>query len=433
MNKQYIKIVTAVALVALLSVQGMWLYNTYNLLNQNLTANLKEGFARSIEKEIYLRLDNSKRDRPEGSVVAGARPDNDFYENALAFHEYLLSWDIPLSLGKTDSIWAQKLMDDTGPVNYILLKTDAAGKTVEMINHGANENSTRTLIIEKPIRNDHSEYLRVIIELPYKIVISEMMLLLVTSLIIAIILGYCLYLQIRMILRQDRIVELRQDFIHGMVHEMKNPITNIHASANVLKDGKLDDRLHLKTHYFDLLIKEINRLLAFTSKILTVAKFENQKIDLIKSDIDLKELLNRLIQEYLINPPKEIQFTTDCEDSFILHADPEYISDVFRNLIDNAIKYSKDSVAIHISMHQNKRNTILKIRDNGIGISSKDRKRIFKKFERVQTREKDRKGGFGLGLYYVYQIVSAHGGTAEVESVPGVYSEFTLIIPNRKS
>jgi len=432
MEKQFIKIITAIALVALLSIQGIWLSNTYTLLHEKLITDLEEGFARAIETEVYQRLDDNKEEIQRGEIIGGVRPDHDFYINVLAFHEFLLSWDLPLSMAMLDSIWSKKLADDIGTVKYLLLKTDSARIPTEQINRGVSGNSPYTLTIERPVRIDSSEYLQVVIESPYKIILGRMFVLLVTSFLIALILGYCIYLQISLILRQGRIAEIRQDFTQAMVHDMKNPITNIYASANMLKNGELDSKPHLKNQYFDVLLKEINRLMAFTNKILTIAKFENKKIDLTKSEIDLNELLNCLIDEYLLNPPKEIRFSTDLKAGLI-HADREYMADVFRNLFDNAIKYSNDSVSIHLKAKKEKKETIVQIRDNGIGISPKDQKRLFMKFERIHTREKERKSGFGLGLYYVYQIILAHGGTVKVESVPDQYSEFTLIIPNKES
>jgi len=429
MKKEFVKIITGISLVALLSVQGIWLTTTYSLLYKNLITQLEEGFVRSIEKEVYQRFDRTKIQ--QGTIIGGVRPDNDFYINVLAFHEFSLSHGFPLSFTTLDSIWSQRLQDEVGDVKYILMWTDAAGNIFQKITRGANEKSPNIFMIERPIRNDHSEYLRVIIVSPYKIVLHNMMFLLVISLIIAMILIYCLYVQIRIIIRQERIATIRQDFTQGMVHDMKMPVSSILMSAKYLINGKLDDINQRKEDYIRIILKEGNRLLAFTHKILTIAKMEGHKVDLSKRDIDLKELCNKLMEEYLLIPAKEIHFTTDIEDGVVIHADPEYMDDVFRNLIDNAIKYSKKSVTIEITGKSNPNQTIVTIRDNGIGIAPKDQKRIFKKYERIHSG-KEEDGGFGLGLYYVYQVVSAHDGSVGVESVPDVYSEFTVRIPNKK-
>ena len=431
MKRKFVKTITILALVALLLLQGIWVFDTYSLIEKNLTVQLEERFERSIVEEIFLRLDSSSDVIPRtGAVVRGARPDKDPYENALAFHEFLLLYKVPLSLEKLDSLWMQKLSKDFRQVNYLILKTDSVGTTLERIKRGAKEKAPFTLIITKPVRKDNSEFLQLIIESPQIMVLRQMIFLFVSSLIIAIILIYCLFLQIRIIVRQEQIAKIRHDFTQAMVHDMKHPVTNILMSADLLKTGKKGVKNRIKENCVDIINKEGNRLLAFTNKILTIAKFESHKIELKKRNLDLQELIGRLMAEYPSTSSKEILFTTDMEDNIHIHADPEYMDDVFRNLIENAIKYSKETVAIHITGKIVQNHTIVKIRDNGIGISSRDQKRIFQQYERACTKEKEEKGGFGLGLYYVYQVVSAHGGTVNVESVPDLFSEFTINLPN---
>jgi len=434
MKKWFTYSITIIAFIALFSMQGIWLYNTYTLLNKNLLTELEEGFARSIEKEIYFRFDANKHKIQEGTIVSGARPDQGFYSTALSFHEFLLSLDIPLSLDTLDSFWSQKLTEEIGFIKYMLLKTDSAGKIAEKINRGVNENSPYTYIIERPVRSDDSEYLRAIIESPYKVVLAEMLFLVAASLIIAMILIYCLFLQLQIIIRQERIAENREDFMHATVHGMKNPVTGILMSAKVLRKGQLDSDLSAKNKYCDIVIKEGNRLLLFAEKILKSAELEDAKIKISRRDINLSELVNRLKDEYLETVSKEVRFMVDVEDSLCMYADPAYMDDVFRNLIENAIKYSNAPVNIHIRATKDKKNTIIKLKDNGTGISPKDQKRIFKKFQRARDRDRDdqKKDSFGIGLYYVYQVVTAHGGRVKVESIPKEFSEFTIRIPNRK-
>ncbi|MDR2232812.1 MAG: HAMP domain-containing histidine kinase [Tannerella sp.] len=432
MRKQYVILITVVGLVALLCIQGFWLYHTYYLLHRNLIATFEDGFARSIEKEVYLRNEIHKNQIMNGSVVAGARPDQDFYNNVLAFHEFLLTFDFPISLLTVDSIWSQRIHDEVpGTVKYRLIHTDAGGKVIEEINRGADENSTDTLRIERPIRNDNSEYLQMIIDSPFKLVMRRMTVLLVASILIVFLLIYIMYRQVDTIFKQERIAGIRDDFMHAMVHDMKNPISNLLLLTGQLQRGIYDDNPERKELTFSVTMQQINRLLAFTNKILTVSQFESGKIVLSKSEVKLKELIDSLIDDYKLNPAKPTAFTTEIADDITVYAAEDYIGDVFRNLIDNAIKYSKSSVAINIGAEKKKSGTIIRIRDNGIGIAEKDRKLLFMKFERIGVTDKNRKTGFGLGLYFVHQIITAHGGSISVNSVPDEYSEFTIFLPDK--
>ena len=113
-------------------------------------------------------------------------------------------------------------------------------------------------------------------------------------------------------------------------------------------------------------------------------------------------------------------------------ADEQYLTEAISNLIDNAIKYSKDEIEICITSQENDKFVLLKVRDNGIGISKEDQLIIFDKFGRAAIHEQNRKGGvsgFGLGLNYVDQVMQAHGGKVTVQSEKDQYSEFTLYIP----
>ena len=115
-----------------------------------------------------------------------------------------------------------------------------------------------------------------------------------------------------------------------------------------------------------------------------------------------------------------------------VYADEEFLKEAISNLIDNAIKYSKESVKINISSSSDAKHDIINIHDNGIGIPQKDQKKIFEKFERASAIKRTRKGGpsgFGLGLNYVYQVMEAHEGRIYINSIEGEFSEFSLLIP----
>ena len=128
---------------------------------------------------------------------------------------------------------------------------------------------------------------------------------------------------------------------------------------------------------------------------------------------------------------KNIDFIVDLLTKHVL-ADEQYLTEAISNLIDNAIKYSKDNIEISITSQNSEKYVLLKVRDNGIGISKEDQRVIFDKFGRAAVHEQNRKGGvsgFGLGLNYVDQVMQAHGGKVTVQSEKDCYSEFTLYIP----
>jgi two-component system phosphate regulon sensor histidine kinase PhoR len=163
----------------------------------------------------------------------------------------------------------------------------------------------------------------------------------------------------------------------------------------------------------------------------TIAQFEGSKVPLSKQPIDLSGLISSLMESYLLNPSKEIRFHTEFNDVQNIYADYGYIYESFANIIDNAVKYSKEQVHIDITCLKKNEYVEIRFKDNGIGIPDRDRKRIFEKFERTSlATKKTETSGFGLGLNYVYQVITAHGGEIKVESVLGKYSEFIIYLPD---
>lgn len=431
MNNYFIKLLTGLALSFVFILQGIWLYNTYSILEQNLRDDLEKQFSQSIENVIYYQLSNSSR-IPSGKVVPGAKPDNGSYINALGFQDFLECEGYPFLLNRLDTIWGQTISNMVRLTDYSICRIDSAGNILEGSKNGRGD-LKKGIQITKPIKMDGSELLQTIVASPNRIVFERMILLLVTSMLMAVIIGYCIYLQIKIIFRQGKIAEKRQDLTHAMVHEMKNPVTTILMAMNSLKSGKLDDKGEMQKRYFDIVADESEHLLALTNKILTIAKFEDEKIRLSKADIRLKPMFDQLIEKYSMKSSKDFSAEVIYNGVTSVYADKDYLYDVFDNLFDNAAKYAKEKIQIQITCSSDREHTTLAMKDWGIGISSKDQKKIFDKYERILSpKEENRVNGFGLGLNYVYQVVTAHGGSVFVNSVVDSYSEFILNLPNKK-
>ena len=201
--------------------------------------------------------------------------------------------------------------------------------------------------------------------------------------------------------------------------------------AHFLHSGKVDDKPQIKEKYYSIIEDEAEHLLTLVNKLLTISKLENKKLILNKWDINLEPIIDDLIEKTKPKTTKPLKVTTDLKTKNIL-ADEQYITEAISNLLDNAIKYSKDNIEIKISTIDTDKYVLLKVRDNGIGISKEEQQVIFDKFGRAAIHEKNRKGGvsgFGLGLNYVDQVMQAHGGKVTVSSEKDNYSEFTLYIP----
>lgn len=251
-----------------------------------------------------------------------------------------------------------------------------------------------------------------------------------TLLALALLL-YSISKQVNIIRRQDELAQMREDFSYAMIHDMKTPLSTIMIGLNLLQSGKLDDKSEKKEKYFNILEKESKHLLALTNRVLTLSKLEHEQLLLEKDFISLRSLLEPLISTFTAKAGKPVSFRLNLKEEGV-YADEEFLSEALSNLIDNAIKYSKDEVEIQISSCLHNGYTQIKVRDNGIGIPLAAQRSVFDKFERVLAKpdgSTEKIAGFGLGLSYVMNVARTHGGYVSVESQEGKYSEFTVSLP----
>jgi two-component system phosphate regulon sensor histidine kinase PhoR len=281
------------------------------------------------------------------------------------------------------------------------------------------------------IRRDQSKGILLALNNPYPDLLRRVSPLFLASAIILILFGAILLRLLRYLDEQRLMAELRNDFSYAMVHDMKSPLSSIIMGARFLHSGKVDDKPQIKEKYYSIIESEAEHLLALVNKLLTISKLENKKLILNKQTVNLEPVIADIVEKAHNKTDKPIDFTVDLLTKHV-QADEQYLSEAISNLIDNAIKYSNDEIRIAITSQSNDKYVLLKVRDNGIGISKEDQRIIFDKFGRAAIHEQNRKGGvsgFGLGLNYVDQVMQAHGGKVTVASELGKFSEFTLYIP----
>ena len=252
-----------------------------------------------------------------------------------------------------------------------------------------------------------------------------------TSILTTIVIILSIIDQINYIDEQERIRLLREDFSYAMVHDMKSPLTAIIMGTRYLHSGVLEKKPEIKEKYFAIVEDEAQHLLALINRLLTISKLEHGKLTIRKTEVDLEEMIADVADKYEAKSSKPIHITTDIACSTAL-ADEEYLKEAISNMVDNATKYSKDEINIKISTSEDDHHIYIKVYDEGIGIAKSELKTIFNRYERAAEHEKNpqkTRGGFGIGLNYVLQVIQAHGGKISVKSEKGKYSEFTISLP----
>ena len=421
------KIITAISLTSILALQLMWLCNTYILIRNNISEEINQILYTGMEDEAITRFNKT----PKGTNIKGEAA-TDSIPEITYLEEGLYNLGYYISIEDVDSIASTLLLEHKISSDFILNLINP--KTGEVLQQSKKGNFCLWNAIhskEIPIRTDLSQTVQMILVNPHWSIFARMGILLLSTAVMVVFAFIGLFYQIKIIITERKIARLKEDFSYAMIHDMKTPISSAIMCTSRLHSGKLDDKPEIKNHYFTIVENELEHLLALSNKVLTLAKLEQHKLEMNKKEVPLSPMIEDLIEKFTIKTEKTIHFTTDLKTEKV-YADEEFLKEAISNLIDNAIKYSKESVKINISSSSDANHDIINIYDNGIGIPQKDQKKIFEKFERASAIKQTRKGGpsgFGLGLNYVYQVMEAHEGRVYINSIEGEFSEFSLLIP----
>ena len=231
--------------------------------------------------------------------------------------------------------------------------------------------------------------------------------------------------------QQRRLAQYKNDFISNMTHELKTPISTIKVAVEALRHfDALDDPKRTR-EYLEISALELQRLSMLVDKVLKLSQFENDEIELQLTVFDLRELAAEVIAEMRLPFEKAgavVQLTVG-EGRFDVRGDRAHLSSVISNLLDNALKYSKEAPVITVQVGWEEGMVLLAVTDNGIGIPAAYRDRVFEKFFRVPSGDHHNIKGYGLGLNYVNDIVHFHKGSIGLDSKEGKGSTFTIKLP----
>jgi two-component system phosphate regulon sensor histidine kinase PhoR len=230
---------------------------------------------------------------------------------------------------------------------------------------------------------------------------------------------------------QQRLMELKNDFISNITHELKTPVTTVGVALEALKNFKGLDNPTLTNEYLDIAQNELNRLSILTDKILKTSSFENNGVEYNAEPVELDKIIDQILGSLKLvfeRQQAKVNFTKEGID-FQLLGSSIHLTSVVYNLMDNALKYSKETPEIEVQLKEISNELLLIVKDHGIGISSEYRKKVFEKFFRVPTGDVHNIKGYGLGLSYVESVVKSHKGSISIESEIGKGSTFTIRLP----
>ena len=430
---KYVSIVSAAAVLLLLAIY-MWM--TYRSVSKDIAERAGAQLTWAMFYESYTRADivteGDTLSLPEARGNLSLASSVEGMNDALS-RKYHSEISLDTVAMYVDSLLNVAHINRDVTIQEVRGKMEDGRWKMEKVVRQNNGRNSSWSLMTKPvsISRDGARAIRLALNNPYPELARRLSPLFLVS---AIILGFFAIIIIqllRFITEQEQMAELRNDFSYAMVHDMKSPLSSIIMGAHFLHSGKVDDKPQIKEKYYSIIEDEAEHLLALVNKLLTISKLENKKLILNKNETNLQPIIDDLVEKAKAKATKPIGVTTRLEVKQVM-ADEQYLTEAIANLIDNAVKYSKDEIEISIKTFDTDRNVLLKVRDNGIGMTKEEQQVIFDKFGRAAIHEKNRRGGvsgFGLGLNYVDQVMKAHGGKVTVSSEKDKFSEFTLYIP----
>lgn len=413
------------SVLGIIFIQMSWIHNSVELRKQQREQDLahaKTQIKRSLHDEFLFK---------QGNIGFMNEESRQFY--LMDFTVEALSKDEVTQMIDT----ALKRYNIREPFEYAITNIF---QTQVMKSEGFNPDAETGEMIELQLTLHHTEaqffeILHLYIKEERNFIIRKIGWYIAGSILFTIIIISAFYLTVRTMFNQKKLSEIKSDFINNMTHELKTPLATISLAIDALTNEKVIHDTE-KIRYYSGMIKDENkRMNKQVEKILQSARIEKQDIKLNLQELNAHEIIRKVadnVNLQILDKNGTLTVNTNAE-SFKIVADEVHFSNVVFNLLDNAIKYSKENLAIQIRTKNEKGMFVLQVKDNGIGMNKETQSRVFEKFYRAHTGNLHDVKGFGLGLSYVKAIVEVHGGKIKVDSVLGKGSTFSAYFPIKQN
>lgn len=254
------------------------------------------------------------------------------------------------------------------------------------------------------------------------------------SVLLIFLIGASFVLVIRYYLKEIHLSKNIKEMVNNLAHEFRTPISSISLAAKMIQQSEEAMSNSKLKRYASTIIEENKRLQRQSDHILQLAAIEQNNLDYRFEEVDLSLILEEAIRsvDFLVEQ-KGGKITKDFGDSpMYVHGDHNELVHVMMNLLVNAYKYSHQKIEITVVLKRTADGTLVEVIDHGIGIAPNEKKKIFEKYYRISSGNQHNTKGFGLGLYYVKEVINAHHASIHLESEPGKGSRFSILFPKKK-
>lgn len=449
-------IISIVAITSLLSLQVLWLTMVIKHEKINYELKCKELVDIAVKKELKHRrarlekVDTNKNTLFTSNFVSkkdakGRKPnkysvyqkdmqgDSDFL--GLTVDHFLQVYEKDHGRTFSISVFSNALSKDLDSLgmgtNYTLNYSDF--DTQKQFNQkGKNICFNRSFSIVTYLTVTKNMKINAVIYYPISVYKGKFLSIIAFSVLLLIVIVYLLIYQMHILSEQVTLAKIKENLTRFFTHELRSPLQSALSGVEMLEDAAKKGNLELVERYGVVSKDKLMYINGFVERMLDVNKLKSRRVNLNKLRFNLLGVVNKLADEYSNCVRKEVNLQIDSSCNIEIFGDFEHIYNVLSNLVENAVKYSGDSVCIKITAKTGNKHTTVIVEDNGIGIPEVDQKMIFNQFYRVNSPFHTAKSkGFGLGLNYVKWVAQAHSGRVFVESTEGVGSKFSFTISNK--
>lgn len=313
------------------------------------------------------------------------------------------------------------------PYRFLTLKNDSTTN----LSHFSRKLTRYFPVISKSYPTyrytDNQRYVRAMFRNPFSYIISNMGLILISSIVLVLLIAICLTWMLKSLFREKKLAQIKNDFISNITHEFKTPIATVSVAIEALGNSEVRNDEHKTSRYLNHAKNEIERLDQLVDKVMNLSLYEDEQTEIHKEFIAIDEVIQELIQIHQVSNDKTpaIHYENKSGEQQ-LWVDKLKFRHAISNILDNAIKYTNSDPIINISLFKENNHLVFRFQDNGIGIPDKDLHLVFDKFYRVNKGNRHLVKGHGLGLNYVKQIMQQHKGWYKIESKLGTGTTIIL-------
>ena len=434
------RVVSILGIICLLALQWVWWRNAYRAVEMDFMKNSQECLTQAFDKALTFAMedkskkfkvirDNRSSGNPKKIKIVSNHSVQNTSEISYLIEEMLFNEKKPITKKLIDIKYNECLKEEYGTIPKYDLQIYRLSDVIDSVNKPKYNRIA--------IGNGHDTiyhqfgfmaFTTVIIPSPVGYYIKKGAFIFSISIILVLLIGSILILQFINMQRDRKFADFIIDYTRMMTHDLRTPVTGIHMIFKMFQKNQFSDET-LKEKYIAEGMALSNKVLLNLDNILYMAKSEQRELPVHLFETDFKVFMEKIVRSYRQRDynPKIVTINTIYEPSeFKCRMDLGLMENVMCNLIENAIKFTPQEALISIQCFREGNQVVIKIKDNGQGMSVEDQKRIFGLFERGTANKNNAFPGFGIGLHFVERVVKAHGGKVTVQSELGKGTEFTI-------